>query len=476
MSYFVTPQASSNQIAGAINYILANLNTNVNPNFTTGIVNSTSTTATASTGQTTAYLYRYLDVAYADNGSGSVNFSSSPLSTNSYYGLRNTNDNTYSTNPADYVWYKINGTFSGGMLLWYQTFGGLQINLIAATSAPTINYQNPVTATPIDLSVVSTSTNLTARSAYAVTSTSLGASPATFTTTGNATFPPDNEWGGSEHWVANPPSYLSGQNVYQIDGIYNPTTNLTLWAAPYLATLKVGNLSAINANLGTITAGTLNAVTVNSSTINAGTSPPVIDYTNHTISSGAGGLINPNGTFAFGTTTQNIVDDGTGVYLNGLVNGTGSSSVLTGITSANQTVATIIPSKTTKICFGITGQMNLVYQSSAAPYPDYVYATYTFYLYQGSTLVKTYSTYTIIGGGAKFTSSITGTLLYIGELSTAFSLIDVLPFTGGSTYTLQINGSQNWYSSTSGVLTPVMTGGALNYFALNGNSFYYQAG
>ena len=326
MAYFVQPGSSSSDLAGAINYILANLNTNFSPNFGTGIINSTNTTATATNGQTTAYLYRYLDIAYADNGSGSVNFSSTPLSTNSFYGLRNTNTNVYSTNPADYVWYQVNGTFSGGKVIWYQTFGGLQINLLVATSAPGTAYQQAPNGSPIDLTIVSTATGLQGRSAYAIASVTLASTPATYTTTGNATFPPPNSWGGSETWTANPASYNAGQNLWQIDGIYNPATNLTLWVAPYLATLKVGSLSAINANLGTITAGTLNAVTVNSSTINAGTTPPVIDSVNHTISSGAGGLINPNGTFAFGTTSANIVDDGSGVYLNGLVNANGSVS------------------------------------------------------------------------------------------------------------------------------------------------------
>ena len=476
MSYFVTPQASSNQIAGAINYILANLNTNVNPNFTTGIVNSTSTTATASTGQTTAYLYRYLDVAYADNGSGSVNFSSSPLSTNSYYGLRNTNDNTYSTNPADYVWYKINGTFSGGMLLWYQTFGGLQINLIAATSAPTINYQNPVTATPIDLSVVSTSTNLTARSAYAVTSTSLGASPATFTTTGNATFPPDNEWGGSEHWVANPPSYLSGQNVYQIDGIYNPTTNLTLWAAPYLATLKVGNLSAINANLGTITAGTLNAVTVNSSTITAGTTPPVIDATNHTIVSGtAGGLINPNGTFAFGDNTNNIVDDGTGIYLNGFSYGSGSSigSFILGSTSS----ATLMPAgggnfsitrsgKGIVTCYGVFE----VRTTTTGTIPYSVGCTALFQILNASSTVIGIASLTFNGAIPPIVNSSP----YVNQYGVPFSFsIFISNFTPGS-YTLICNGASTYSSlifrdSSANLVTPTLAN-----ITLTANSFWYQ--
>ena len=476
MSYFVTPQASSNQIAGAINYILANLNTNVNPNFTTGIVNSTSTTATASTGQTTAYLYRYLDVAYADNGSGSVNFSSSPLSTNSYYGLRNTNDNTYSTNPADYVWYKINGTFSGGNLLWYQTFGGLQINLIAATSAPTINYQNPVTATPIDLSVVSTSTNLTGRSAYAVTSTSLGGSPTTFTTTGNATFPPDNEWGGSEHWVANPPSYLSGQNVYQIDGIYNPTTNLTLWAAPYLSTLKVGNLSAINANLGTITAGTLNAVTVNSSTINAGTSPPVIDYTNHTISSGAGGLINPNGTFAFGTTTQNIVDDGTGVYLNGLVtaqNQVTSAFILSSTSNAvllqNSIFVIHKTGSTIVTCSGYISFTTNTYSTR----PAAILGTYYFQILNSSSTVIAEFDVNLSGASPNYNT----TTPYINIVESSFCFSILLQNLVAGNYSLVCLGPSTYgslayfdsagHSITSGVTTTA---------DLSSTAYFYQVG
>jgi len=393
MTYFVQPNSSSQDLAGAINYILANLNTNFNPNFGTGIVNSTNTTATATNGQTTAYLYRYLDIAYADNGSGSANFSSTPLSTNSFYGLRNTNTNVYSTNPADYVWYQINGTFSGGNLLWYQTFGGLQINLLVATSQPTPAYQNPITATPIDLTQVSTATNLQGRSAYALTSTSLAGTPTTFTTTGNATFPPDNTWGGSEHWVATPPSYLAGQNVYQIDGIFNPANNLTLWGAPYLATLKVGNLSAINANLGTITAGTLNAVTVNSSTINAGTTPPVIDYTNHTIGSGAGGLINPNGTFAFGTTSANIVDDGTGVYLNGLVNANGSmSGQFTLGSTASPVIMTFSTSKIANTIISSSGNAGIegTWTSGSPPLGVSIYLNFQLVVHGTTSVVQQY--------------------------------------------------------------------------------------
>ena len=303
MTYFVQPNSSSSDLAGAINYILANLNTNFNPNFGTGIINSTNTTATATSGQTTAYIYRYLDVAYADNGSGSSNFSSTPLSTNSFYGLRNTNTNVYSTNPADYVWYQINGNFSGGKAIWYQTFGGLQINLIVATSAPTPAYQQSPNGSAIDLTIVSTATNLQGRSGYAISTVGLASTPTTYTTTGNATFPPPNSWGGSETWTANPATYNAGQNLWQIDGIYNPATNLTLWSAPYLATLKVGSLSAINANLGTITAGTLNAVTINSSTLNSNT---INAATINSASTFAGSLSAATGSFSGSLSASNI--------------------------------------------------------------------------------------------------------------------------------------------------------------------------
>ena len=474
MTYFVQPNSSSQDLAGAINYILANLNTNFNPNFGTGIVNSTNTTATATNGQTTAYLYRYLDIAYADNGSGSSNFSSTPLSTNSFYGLRNTNSNVYSTNPADYVWYQINGTFSGGNLLWYQTFGGLQTNLIVATSAPGTAYQQVPNGTPIDLTVVSTATNLQGRSAYAISTVTLGNTPATYTTTGNATFPPDNTWGGSEHWVASPPSYTASQNVYQIDGIYNPATNLTLWASPYLATLKVGSLSAINANLGTITAGTLNAVTVNSSTINAGTTPPVIDSVNHTISSGAGGLINPNGTFAFGTTSSNIIDDGTGVYLNGLVlGGTNATSLLNLPTiGAYYNLFNFTVTKVASTVLGASGSIYFVTNNgTTSAYA--ISATWGLYLYNGSTYTLLQEFYHV---GATYQYYLTSPGLFYSQLGSPFSYQNIF---NQNTTQLSV-GNYSLVASTinlsnySSIGTSL--GQSISATIVNANSYQYQIG
>lgn len=78
----------------------------------------------------------------------------------------------------------------------------------------------------------------------------------TVTTTGNATYPTapqsNSAWGMNTAWVANDPSPSSINSLYQIDGIYNPTTNQTTWTTPYISSLKVGTLSAITVNTGAL--------------------------------------------------------------------------------------------------------------------------------------------------------------------------------------------------------------------------------
>lgn len=63
-------------------------------------------------------------------------------------------------------------------------------------------------------------------------------------------------------WTSTTQTPTSGQAMFQADGLYSVTTNQTVWNAPYLSNLKVGNLSAIAADLGTITAGTITGATV----------------------------------------------------------------------------------------------------------------------------------------------------------------------------------------------------------------------
>jgi hypothetical protein len=115
----------------------------------------------------------------------------------------------------------------------------------------------------------------------------------------------------------------SSQAMFQSDGIYDPVANTTNWNTPYLSNLKVGELSAITANLGTINAGTINGITINSTTINtttfnggtitSGTTPLVSGST----MTGTGAIINPSGSFAYGNATKNLSFNGTSLTMNG---------------------------------------------------------------------------------------------------------------------------------------------------------------
>ena len=129
----------------------------------------------------------------------------------------------------------------------------------------------------------STGTNgLSSRICYAKSNlTSLNSTPTTYTTTGSTSFPPYNTWGGAETWQATPPTITAGQALFQSTGTYDPTTNLTTWTVPYLSNLKVGQLSAITADMGTITAGSITAsanINVNGVGIFAGNSTTGLSY------------------------------------------------------------------------------------------------------------------------------------------------------------------------------------------------------
>ena len=102
-----------------------------------------------------------------------------------------------------------------------------------------------------------------ARRAYARVPVAEGNPTAvTVTTTGSTSFPPSASWGYAVTWTASDPLPSSTDSLYQTDGIYNPTTNQTVWSTPYLSSLKVGKLDAISVDAGTLTAGTLTGLTV----------------------------------------------------------------------------------------------------------------------------------------------------------------------------------------------------------------------
>lgn len=155
---------------------------------------------------------------------------------------------------------------SPGFTLWGAS---VQLTESAGTTTSTINWTTAsITArgyagnngTP-------GATGASARICYSKTTlASLASTPSTITTAGSTSFPPNGSWGADTVWQATPPSIVAGESVYQSDGIYNPTTNQTIWNVPYLSALKVGSLSAITANLGSVNSGTITSSTFQTAT------------------------------------------------------------------------------------------------------------------------------------------------------------------------------------------------------------------
>ena len=128
MPFALDGNPTQSEVSDALNYLLANFGSNFTTDPSTGQI-------TVPGGFVFAYLYKYIAVKYADSIDGSTNFSDVPTN-RQYYGVRNTNDPTESTNPADYVWTKVSGGFGTTKFLFYQTNGGRQIQFIIATAAP----------------------------------------------------------------------------------------------------------------------------------------------------------------------------------------------------------------------------------------------------------------------------------------------------------------------------------------------------
>ena len=160
-----------------------------------------------------------------------------------------------------------------GITIGNPTDGGFY----AVWPLPTAMSTNPATITvPVryksSSGTVTQAANATLQFVYAITGTagksaricyskttlsSLASTPTTITTAGSTSFPANDSWGIGTIWQATAPAIVAGESVYQSDGIYDPATNITTWNVPYISALKVGQLSAISADLGVITAGNI---------------------------------------------------------------------------------------------------------------------------------------------------------------------------------------------------------------------------
>lgn len=285
MPFFLDGNPSPSELSEAVNYLLSNFTQNVNADPGTGQVSGP-------TGAVTGYLYKYIYVKYADSFDGTVNFSNSPTG-RLYYGIRNSDDSTESTNPADYLWSLVAGGFGTTKFLYYITTGGRQIQFAVATSTPNTGWiVDPATA--IDLDVISGANGPANYVVIRITNDSSQPTNAEcIAAVGRAPIANDmctvNYNSGISSIVY---KYTTGWAVFQRYITGDLIVAATIVAANIAAStitgskiaantitagnLSVSQLSAISADMGTLTAGTIRLP-------GTGTSYIVVDGTNNRI-------------------------------------------------------------------------------------------------------------------------------------------------------------------------------------------------
>lgn len=132
MPFSVSSKPTNEELSEAVNYLLSNFSQTMAINPNTGAI------STASYG-IVSYLYKFLQIRYADSFNGQVNFSNSPTN-RLYYGIRNDDSGVESLNSSDYLWLPVTGGFGTTKFVWYATTGGRQIELFIGSIPPSVNF------------------------------------------------------------------------------------------------------------------------------------------------------------------------------------------------------------------------------------------------------------------------------------------------------------------------------------------------
>lgn len=324
MPFALDPEADITEITGAVNYLMANLTDALTVNQGSGQILDPN-------GDIYGYLYKYLHIKYADSYDGSSNFSNTPTN-RLYYGVRNDGTTVESTNPADYVWYKVTGGFGTTNFLFYQVFGGRQIDFFVGTTSPGYTYVQDG-GNAIDLDIITTTTGTTNIQAYLV-QPQTSSSPALPAYTTGPTLPPG--------WSASPPVVPAGSVLWYAFGAYNGNPNevngippnQTAWTGPIAASvfqdIRSDNWNGSNPPVygspgtygtqGYYISRTTGYIYANGlvarGLLQSGSNPQISGGS----MTGSGAIINADGTFALGNSATNITFPGGGImYVNGQV-------------------------------------------------------------------------------------------------------------------------------------------------------------
>jgi hypothetical protein len=171
-------------------------------------------------------------------------------------------------------------------------------------------------------------------------STILNPTSGTITTTGTTSVPSQTQsnsiWGLNTTWNdgadPNPNSTLT---LWISDGVYNPTSNQTTWSTPYIASLRVGQLSAITINTGNLNADG-NITVSNLGSIKGGQTD--FDTGNGFFLGYSGGTYK----FSVGSATNDLLWNGTSLSITGNITGN-SNIVISGTASFSGNTSTTSP-------------------------------------------------------------------------------------------------------------------------------------
>ena len=151
MPFALDSNPSTSEISEAINYLLGNMGNGTPAGSYTVSNNPETGFVSNSFGDILEYQYRYLSIKYADSVAG-LNFSDNPFS-RLYFGIRNSDVTTESTNPADYTWFQVDGGFGINKVLWISVTGGRHVSYAISQDVPDAN-QNwqvaPIQAVDLD--------------------------------------------------------------------------------------------------------------------------------------------------------------------------------------------------------------------------------------------------------------------------------------------------------------------------------------
>jgi hypothetical protein len=148
-------------------------------------------------------------------------------------------------------------------------------------------------------------------------------------------------------WYASDPDPASNNSLYQSDGIYNGTN--TVWTAPYISSLKVGQLSAITVNTGSLTVD--GALTIGSSGQILGGQTAYAPGTGFFL-----GYSSTTYKFSIGSSTQSLQWDGSALTVTGNFYGNGNAEFSGASSSAFSLTMSVKGNSASAADIGIFGQ------------------------------------------------------------------------------------------------------------------------